>query len=77
MERIPLVICDKFRNFGQSIAASRGHMRQKMRQLRTICCAFCIATLCPYSQIERYDVCVVTVLISLDGISENELNNRH
>ena len=52
-------------------------MRQKMRQLRTICCAFCLATLCPYSQIERYDVCVVTVLISLDGISENELNNRH
>ena len=31
-ELISLVICEKIRNLRQSIATSRGHMRQKMRQ---------------------------------------------
>ena len=31
-ELVSLVICDKIRNLMQSIASSRGHVRQKMRQ---------------------------------------------
>ena len=52
-ELISLVICEKIRNLRQSIATSRGHMRQKMRQKFKLNIQYSMTKLAIYDKLKK------------------------